>query len=174
MWALQRSHVVDEVRGRAGQRRASPDAACLPVDATDPAAVRALATTSTSTSWSPAADRQLVNGVADAVRAAGILAFGPGADGAHLEGSKAWMKECSRGRRPDGPPRARSAPRRGRRARVPRSLRGLYVVKTDGLAEGKGVLVTDSLADAADDVRSLPVGRGVRRRRPHARDRGGA
>ena len=43
----------------------------------------------------PAADRQLVNGVADAVRGQGIPAFGPSADGARLEGSKAWMKQVA-------------------------------------------------------------------------------
>ena len=35
----------------------------------------------------------LVDGLADRLRAAGRLVFGPGADGARLEGSKAWMKE---------------------------------------------------------------------------------
>ena len=48
------------------------------------------------------------------------------------------------------------------------TLPGLYVVKTDGLAAGKGVVVTESLADARDAVRGVPLGRGVRRRRPHA------
>ena len=80
--------------------------------------------------------------------------FGPGADGARLEGSKAWMKEVLvDGRRAD------RAPRRLHRRSSPRSpscdtLPGLYVVKTDGLAAGKGVLVTESLAEADDDVRA--------------------
>ena len=37
-------------------------------------------------------------------------------------------------------------------------------MKTDGLAAGKGVLVTESLAEAEDDVRAKLAGRGVRRR----------
>ena len=46
-----------------------------------------------------------------------------------------------------------------------RDLPGFYVVKTDGLAAGKGVLVTESLAEAIDDVREKLSGSVVRRRR---------
>jgi phosphoribosylamine--glycine ligase len=94
----------------------------------------------------------LVDGLADRLRAAGRLVFGPGADGAQLEGSKAWMKELVTAA---GVPTARF----GRFDAVEpaveflRTLPGLYVVKTDGLAAGKGVLVTDDLAEAEADVR---------------------
>ena len=50
---------------------------------------------------------------------------------------------------------------------------GPYVVKTDGLAAGKGVLVTSSLAEAIDDVERQAVRGRLRRRRPPGRDRGG-
>ena len=53
------------------------------------------------------------------------------------------------------------------------TLPGLYVVKTDGLAAGKGVVVTESLAEARDAVRAYLSGDGVRRRGPHVRDRRG-
>ena len=112
----------------------------------------------------------LVDGLADRLRARGALVFGPGADGARLEGSKAWMKEvlAAAGVPTAAPPRLRS--RRGRRGASPScdALPGLYVVKTDGLAAGKGVLVTESLAEAEDDVRAKLVRAGLRRRRPHA------
>ena len=49
-----------------------------------------------------------------------------------------------------------------------------FVVKTDGLAAGKGVVVTESLDRGPQRRRRLPLGRGVRRRRPAAGDRGGA
>jgi len=93
----------------------------------------------------------LVDGLADRLRADGRLVFGPGADGARLEGSKAWMKELLT---EAGVPTARHgtfvelAPARAFLA----GLAPPYVVKTDGLAAGKGVLVTDDLAEAADDV----------------------
>jgi phosphoribosylamine---glycine ligase len=96
-------------------------------------------------------EQPLVDGLADRLRAAGKLVFGPGADGARLEGSKAWMKRVLD---EAGVPSARHgaftelAPA----LEFLKSLPGPFVVKTDGLAAGKGVLVTDSLEEAADDV----------------------
>jgi phosphoribosylamine--glycine ligase len=99
----------------------------------------------------------LVEGVADRLRARGIPVYGPGADGAHLEGSKVWMKEVVAAA---GVPTARyggfSEPEPA--LEFLRSLDGPWVVKTDGLAAGKGVLVTDSLIDAEDDVKAKLAG----------------
>ena len=95
----------------------------------------------------------LVEGLADRLRAQGKAVFGPGADGARLEGSKAWMKQVVSDA---GVPTARHGSFDGAEEAV-EFLKGLappYVVKTDGLAAGKGVLVTESLAEAVDDVRS--------------------
>ncbi len=95
----------------------------------------------------------LVEGLADRLRSRGKRVYGPGADGARLEGSKAWMKELVA---EAGVPTARygvfeeAAPARA----FLRSLDGPWVVKTDGLAGGKGVLVTDSLVEAEDDVKA--------------------
>ncbi len=94
----------------------------------------------------------LVDGLADRLRAAGKLVFGPGADGAQLEGSKGWMKGLLS---EAGVPTARYGVFDDLDAALAflRSLPGGYVVKTDGLAAGKGVLVTDDLAVAEADVR---------------------
>ncbi|MDQ2826052.1 MAG: phosphoribosylamine--glycine ligase [Actinomycetota bacterium] len=95
----------------------------------------------------------LVDGLADRLRAAGHLVFGPGADGARLEGSKAWMKEILRDARV--PTAAYGAFTEVEPALAfLRDLPGPWVVKTDGLAAGKGVLVTESLQEAVDDVRA--------------------
>ncbi|MBU3700943.1 MAG: phosphoribosylamine--glycine ligase [Acidimicrobiia bacterium] len=99
----------------------------------------------------------LVAGLADELRAAGRLVFGPGADGARLEGSKAWMKEVLVDA---GVPTARH----GTFTAIDPAfafldtLDGLYVVKTDGLAAGKGVVVTTSLDEARDAVRDYLSG----------------
>jgi phosphoribosylamine--glycine ligase len=95
----------------------------------------------------------LVDGMADRLRADGHLVFGPGSDGARLEGSKAWMKEVLDDA---GVPTARYGSFDDLDAALAflDTLDGLYVVKTDGLAAGKGVLVTESLAEARDDVRA--------------------
>ena len=89
----------------------------------------------------------LVAGLADELRAAGKLVFGPGADGARLEGSKAWMKEVLVAA---GVPTARhgSFTEAEPAFAFLDTLDGLYVVKTDGLAAGKGVIVTTSLEEA--------------------------
>ena len=94
----------------------------------------------------------LVAGVADAVRDAGIPAFGPSAAGARLEGSKAFAKEVMAAAGvPTAEPRVATT--------LDEAAAGLdafgapYVVKDDGLAAGKGVVVTsdrdEALAHAA-------------------------
>src|SRR5690606_3732976 len=88
----------------------------------------------------------LVAGLADDVRARGVPVFGPAKAAAHLEGSKAWMKEVLTAA---GVPTARhrsfTASEEAEALAFLETLPGLYVVKTDGLAAGKGVLVTEDL-----------------------------
>ncbi len=93
----------------------------------------------------------LVAGLADRLRARGRLVFGPGADGARLEGSKAWMKETLAAA---GVPTAAHQAFGDARAAAEwlRARSGPWVVKTDGLAAGKGVLVTADLDEAIADV----------------------
>lgn len=93
----------------------------------------------------------LVEGLADELRAGGRLVFGPGAAGARLEGSKAFMKQLCAGA---GVPTAAWAcfAEPSPAIEFMKSLAPPYVVKTDGLAAGKGVLVTSDLAEAAADV----------------------
>ena len=99
----------------------------------------------------------LVGGLADRLRAQGKLVFGPGADGAQLEGSKAWMKDLLA---EAGVPTARH----GIFSEVEPALEFLatmplpYVVKTDGLAAGKGVVVTEVLEVAQQAVRDYLSG----------------
>ena len=100
----------------------------------------------------------LVDGLADRLRAAGRAVLGPGADGARLEGSKAYMKEVLDDA---GVPTARHGVFSGSDDAIAylRTLPGPWVVKTDGLASGKGVLVTGSLEEAEADVVSKLSGR---------------
>ena len=93
----------------------------------------------------------LVDGLADRLRALGRLVVGPGADGAQLEGSKAFMKELLV---EAGVPTARhwAVTTTHDAAAILAELAPPYVIKTDGLAAGKGVLVTDDLDEALCDV----------------------
>ncbi|GGM02414.1 phosphoribosylamine--glycine ligase [Micromonospora yangpuensis] len=120
---------------------------------TDPAAVAALAVEVGADLVVIGPEAPLVAGVADAVRAKGIAAFGPSAEAARLEGSKTFAKEVMTAA---GVPTARSytcTDPVGTAAALD-EFGPPYVVKNDGLAAGKGVVVTDdrqaALAHAAD------------------------
>ena len=99
----------------------------------------------------------LVDGLADRLRSASRRVFGPGADGPRLEGSKAWMKEVLV---KAGVPTARHGAFTDEAAALAflDVMADLFVVKTDGLAAGKGVLVTEDRGEAADAVRSYLSG----------------
>ncbi|WP_330239397.1 phosphoribosylamine--glycine ligase [Streptomyces sp. NBC_00525] len=117
------------------------------VDALDGAAVAHLATELGADLVVVGPEAPLVAGVADAVRAAGIACFGPSGEAARLEGSKAFAKDVMAGA---GVPTARSyvcsTP-----AEIDAALDAFgapYVVKDDGLAAGKGVVVTEDVEAA--------------------------
>lgn len=94
----------------------------------------------------------LVAGVADAVRAAGIACFGPSGQAAQMEGSKLFAKQVMERA---GVPTARyqsfteAAPAEA----YVRELAGPCVVKADGLAAGKGVIVAQTTEEALAGVR---------------------
>lgn len=95
----------------------------------------------------------LVAGVADALRAAGIDVFGPDAAAAKIEGSKAFAKEIMFAA---GVPTAHSEVFDSVSKAAQRALAwGPVVVKADGLAGGKGVIVADSGEAGAQACRSL-------------------
>jgi phosphoribosylamine--glycine ligase len=155
-WALDNSASVDDVVAAPGNPGiAAMGKRCVPVDANDPAAVARLAAEIAPDLVVVSPEEPLVHGVADALRAHGTLVFGPGADGARLEGSKAWMKSVLA---EAGVPTARhaafTADQEDDAVAFLERLPGFYVVKTDGLAAGKGVIVTESMDEARDAVRN--------------------
>ncbi len=99
----------------------------------------------------------LVNGLADRLRKSGKKVFGPGSDGAHLEGSKAWMKQILN---EAGVATAHhgSFTDKNQALDFLNNMGDLFVIKTDGLAAGKGVLVTESRTEAVDAVKSYLAG----------------
>lgn len=122
------------------------------LDANDPAAVAEFARETGCGLVVIGPEAPLVAGVADPVRAAGIPCFGPGAEGAQMEGSKVFSKQLMD------------------RAGIPTAAYGSFtdeasalayvreqgaplVVKADGLAAGKGVIVATELEQAEDAVR---------------------
>jgi phosphoribosylamine--glycine ligase len=104
-------------------------------------------------------EQPLVDGLADDLRASGAAVFGPSGAAAQIEGSKAWMKEVLADA---GIATARhasfDADQEHQALAYLETLPGLYVVKTDGLAAGKGVVVTESIVEARDAVRAYLSG----------------
>ena len=99
----------------------------------------------------------LVAGVADAVRAAGIPVFGPDADAARLEGSKSFSKEFMiRHGLPTA--RYRACDCEADALAFVRETGAPIVVKADGLAAGKGVVVADDLEEAEEAVHDCFAG----------------
>jgi phosphoribosylamine--glycine ligase len=119
------------------------------VDASSPAAVLRLADETAADYVVVGPEAPLVAGVADMLRDKGFRVFGPSAAAAAIEGSKAFAKDVMSAA---GVPTAQSwhiaADEPGRLDEVLAALPGPYVVKYDGLAAGKGVVVTDDLAEA--------------------------
>ncbi|MEU9760092.1 phosphoribosylamine--glycine ligase [Streptomyces sp. NPDC047987] len=129
-----------------------------PVDILDGDAVARLATELGADLVVVGPEAPLVAGVADAVRAAGIPCFGPSGDAARLEGSKAFAKDVMA---VAGVPTARSYVCTNP-VEIDAALDAFgapYVVKDDGLAAGKGVVVTEDIEVAR--AHALACGRVV-------------
>ena len=150
--ALQNDPAVSALACAPGNAGTAVIAAPLPVDVTDPVAIAAVARDWGAELVVIGPEVPLVAGAADAVREAGIACFGPSAQAAQLEGSKAFAKHVMTAA---GVPTARSWAISGP-AELDTVLDELtaargalpYVVKDDGLAAGKGVLVTADRAAA--------------------------
>ncbi len=149
--ALVRSLVadpaVDAVVAAPGNAGIDTLALCRPVDVADADAVAALAADVAADLVIVGPEVPLVAGAADAVRARGIACFGPSAQGARLEGSKAFAKDVMAAA---GVPTAMAhvCTTLDEVAAALEAFGAPHVVKDDGLAAGKGVVVTDD-RDAA-------------------------
>ena len=99
-------------------------------------------------------EQPLVEGLADRLRAAGVPVFGPGAEAARLEGSKGFTKDlCARAGIPTAAYRRFADAAEARAALAAFGLP--VVIKADGLAAGKGVVIAESMAGAEAAVSSM-------------------
>jgi phosphoribosylamine--glycine ligase len=164
--ALQSDPAVTALACAPGNAGTRALAEARPVDVADPDAVAAAARDWRADLVVVGPEVPLVAGAADAVREAGTACFGPSAQAAQLEGSKSFAKHVMAAA---GVPTARSWPVGGP-AELETALDEAaaaapgapYVVKDDGLAAGKGVLVTgDREAALAHGRRVLDAGSAV-------------
>ena len=145
--ALARDGDVTALHVAPGNPGIAKIAEIHPVTPADPASVTALAARTGADLVVIGPEAPLVAGVADAVRAAGVSCFGPSRAAAMIEGSKSFAKQVMS---------AASIPTAAARtcataAEVSRALDEFgppYVVKADGLAGGKGVVVTGDRREA--------------------------
>jgi phosphoribosylamine---glycine ligase len=158
-WALARSPLVDEIVAAPGNPGIAQLGECVPVAPTDPIAVSELADKVDADLVVVGPEDPLVAGVVDALVARGRPVFGPTAAAARLEGSKAWMKDVLVAAEVETAAHATfSAGGEAAAFAYLDTMQPPYVVKTDGLAAGKGVVVTESLDDARDAVRAYLSG----------------
>ena len=140
-WALSRSRGVSELHAAPGNPGIATLARCHPARAEDPAAIVPLAIELRVDLVVVGPEAPLVGGLADELRHRGIAVFGPSADAARIEGSKAFAKDVMEAA---GVPTARTLAV----ARPP------CVVKADGLAAGKGVWVCRTQAELDEGLRA--------------------
>ena len=158
-WALQRSGSVSEVLCAPGNPGTEGFATSVVVDIEDPRAVVDAARRTNVDLVMVGPEGPLVAGVADALRESGLKVFGPNADAARIEGSKVHAKELMD---EAGIETARwsSFDSVDKAVAFADELGAPYVVKADGLAGGKGVIVTEEREEALETIRaSLEEGR---------------
>ena len=150
--ALARDADVRELHAAPGNPGIGQIAELHAVTATEPAEVAALAALISADLVVIGPEAPLVAGAADAVRAAGIRCFGPGQHAAMIEGSKSFAKDVMIAA---GVPTAAARTCRTE-LEVDEALTAFgppYVVKADGLAAGKGVVVTTDREEAMRHAR---------------------
>ena len=140
--ALNRDTTLEELHVAPGNPGIAEIALCHAIDTTDNAAVVELAKSLNIDLVVVGPEKPLVNGLADALNKANIACFGPSKAAAQIEGSKDFAKQVMRDA---GVPTAKSFTCTSR-SEIEKALDTFgapYVVKHDGLAAGKGVVVTE-------------------------------
>ncbi|HZG45932.1 MAG TPA: phosphoribosylamine--glycine ligase [Allosphingosinicella sp.] len=156
-WKLAQSPSLDKLFAAPGNPGIAAHAELVGLDAADHAAVAAFCAEKSVSLVVIGPEQPLVDGLADSLRAAGVKVFGPAAAAAQLEGSKGFTKLlCAKA----GIPTARFARASNlREAEAELDLFGLpVVIKADGLAAGKGVVIAQSAAEAEAAVGEMFAG----------------
>ena len=153
--ALKRDPQLEELHAAPGNPGIANFATLHAIDTDDNSAVVALAQLLEIDLVVIGPEKPLVNGLADSLRSAGIATFGPSAMAASLEGSKDFAKQVMRDA---GVPTARSftCTTKSEMEAALDAFGAPYVVKHDGLAAGKGVVVTSDRQVALDHAYLSP------------------
>jgi phosphoribosylamine--glycine ligase len=156
--ALGRSQEAPELLAAPGNAGIAQDARCLAVGAEDVAGLVEAATSESVGLVVVGPEAPLVAGLVDALEAAGVPAFGPSADAARLEGSKAHAKTLMAEAGVATPAHAVLRDREEALAHLA-GVSYPVVLKADGLAAGKGVIICPDEADARSALEAFFVER---------------
>jgi phosphoribosylamine--glycine ligase len=157
-WKIAQSPLVDEVFCAPGNGGIAADAICVDIPAEDIGSLLKFVKSNAIELTVVGPEAPLVAGIVDAFQAEGLPVFGPDRRGAQIEGSKIFSKEVMR------------------KASIPTASCGVFtdaetarayarevpfacVVKADGLAAGKGVIVTSCADEACSAIDEILVGR---------------
>ncbi len=148
-WKLAQSALLDTLYAAPGNPGIAAHATLVGLDATDHAAVLDFVAGHDVGLVVIGPEAPLVDGLGDALRAAGVPVFGPNKAAAQLEGSKGFTKDLCR--RADIPTAGyvRVNSRTEAEAALATTFSYPLVIKVDGLAAGKGVVIATSEAEAA-------------------------
>jgi len=158
VWKLAQSPLVNELFAAPGNAGMEEVATCLPVRAEDVDGLLTIVAEQAIDFTVVGPEAPLVAGLVDALAERGYPAFGPTAEAARIEGSKVWAKDlCLRHGIPAG--RAEAFDDVTRAVMFLDAFEPPYVVKADGLAAGKGVVVATSREEAAQAIEASLVDR---------------
>jgi phosphoribosylamine--glycine ligase len=155
-WKLSQSPRVDALYASPGSAAIAELARCVPLEGHAAIVDFARANAIGLTVVGPEAP--LVEGLADAMRAAGLRVFGPSAAAARLEGSKSFAKAFMARHGIPTSPYATFTDVEAARAHLA-AQPPPYVIKADGLAAGKGVMICHTLAEAEAALHTILVER---------------
>jgi phosphoribosylamine--glycine ligase len=154
VWKISQSPVVEKIFCAPGNAGTRDLAEPVPIDAEDIQALAEFAEKNEIDLTVVGPEGPLVKGIADAFETKGLAVFGPSKAAAQLEGSKVFSKNhmnkynipCARGKAFTDPAKARA---------YARFIGAPCVVKADGLAAGKGVIICDTLEQADQAIEEM-------------------
>lgn len=146
-WKIAASPLTDKLYCAPGNAGIAQEAECVAIDITDHAAVIAFAKEKKIGLVVVGPEAPLCAGIADDLEAAGIKTFGPSKWAARLEGSKGFTKDLCKANNIPTADYQRFKDAAAAKEYV-RAKGAPIVVKADGLAAGKGVVVADTIAEA--------------------------
>ena len=146
-WKIAASPLTERLFCAPGNAGIAREAEVVPLDIADHAAVIAFCRAQKIGLVVVGPEGPLCNGIVDDLTAAGIKAFGPSKAAARLEGSKGFTMDLCRANNIPAPTYERFTAAAPAKAYV-RTQGAPIVVKADGLAAGKGVVVAQSVAEA--------------------------